>query len=83
MVDVTISVPKELNDVRILIVELVKDLKAGKDFTAISAENLGNLMTALQGVDVIPDEVKGPGVAHLVGLLAGDLGEVFLAKSAV
>lgn len=75
LVQVSVSVPKELSEVANLIVELVKDVKAGKDISKIGEENLSNLLKAIEGVDQIPQEVKDNvgESAVCAGLLGGQV----------
>lgn len=82
MLEVKMSVPKELNDLRVALVELVRDIKAGKDLATLSAENLGNVMSAVGGIEKVPDAVReelGKSMA-LGGLFAGELLSVFVAE---
>lgn len=58
LVPVTYQAPKELNDVRVCLVELIKDVKAGKSPAAIAAENLPLLLTMMSGIDQLPTEVR-------------------------
>lgn len=82
LVQETVSLPKEINDVRKLVVELVKDLKAKKDISLIAAENFPLLMSAFDGFDKLGEELKSPAAVKAGALLAGDLAEVFLSKPA-
>lgn len=75
LVPVTVQVPKELNDVRVALVELIKDVKAKKDVGLIAAENLSLLLQAIAGADQIPDEVKSELQKSTVamGLMGGEI----------
>lgn len=53
-----VEIAKELDDVMALVVELVKDIKAGKGAAELASENIGNLMTAVSGIDQVQDELK-------------------------
>lgn len=65
---------KETDDVMVLVIELVKDIKAKKPLAQLGAENLANLMTAIQGVDQIPAEAKDKLVEmQTVGYRMGEL----------
>lgn len=80
LVKLEVSVPKELNDVRLFVVELLKDIKAGKDRGAILAENMPNLFVAVEGVSTMSEEVKQESAksAVLAGLMGGEIIGVFL-----
>lgn len=70
-----IEYAKELDDVMVLVVELVKDIKAKKDVAALAAENLPNLMNAIGGLDQIGDEFKNkPVLLSTIGYRTGELG---------
>lgn len=58
LIDETVKVPKELNEVRTALVGLIADIKAGKDIATIATENLGALVAAVGGADQLDDEVK-------------------------
>ncbi|TXG77621.1 hypothetical protein E6Q11_02510 [Candidatus Dojkabacteria bacterium] len=72
---------KELDDVLVLMIELAKDIKAGKDVALIASENLPGLMAAFSGADQIAAELKAnPAVvSQTVGMRMGELAGVFLA----
>ena len=59
-VEVKLNLPKECEDVRKFLIELVEDIKAKKDVAVIAAENLPNLMAAVQGYDQLGAEAKTP-----------------------
>lgn len=79
LVDVSYKAPKELNDVRVALVAVIEDLKAGKDLLTVGAENLALLSTAVAGVGNLPAEVKAElkesseCIGHMVGEIAGVL----------
>lgn len=81
LVPVTIQAPKELNDVRVALIQVVKDLKAGKSMSAILM-NLSTFMEAIQGVDKIPTEAKEEmsKSVELAGLMGGQLLSVLMDK---
>lgn len=58
-VEKVLVVGKESSEVVDALHELIKDIKAGKSITEISAENLPGLMTAVSGYEDIDDEMKG------------------------
>jgi hypothetical protein len=69
-----IEFTKEIDDALVLVVELVKDIKAGKGAAEIAAENLPNLMNAIGSADQIPEEAKsGIVTAQTVGYRMGEL----------
>jgi len=83
LVSETVQVPKELNDVRKALVQVVKSAKEaskdgfqpGKDIPAIVMDSYKALAEALEGMTAIPLEVKenvGESV-YCAGLLGGDL----------
>lgn len=80
LVDEKIQLPKEMNDVRKLVVELVKDLMAKKELTAVAAENLPLLYAAFDGMNLLPAEAKDPHAIDLGAILAADLLKVLLGK---
>lgn len=75
LVDVSVKLPKELNDARVALVSVVADIKAGKSISEIAAGNFPKLVDAVQGVDKIGEEVKQhpKETAALAGLLGGEL----------
>ena len=74
-----IQYAKELDDVMSLVVNLVADIKAKKDVSAIASENLPLLVKAIEGINAIPQEYAGDkkaffetvgiGLGGLVGVL--------------
>lgn len=77
-----IEVPKELNEVCVFVVELLKDIVAKKDIAAISAENLPNLMAAVNGFEAMKEELKDDKVFDLAALMVADIVKVFKKKEA-
>ncbi len=82
-VKVEVQVPKELNDVRLAIVQLIKDVKAGKNASQILA-NLGLFLEAVNGIANIPMEVQTElqGSLELAGLFAADVVGALLTPQA-
>ena len=80
LVDVTFQAPKELNDVRVALVELVQLLKDKKDLTAILGK-LSLFMAAVDGLAAIPQEFKEELKKSLesAGYFGGQLMGVLLA----
>lgn len=56
--EVKIQVGKESKEVVDAIVELVKDIREGKDLALIAGENLPGLSKAIDGVDQVDDEMQ-------------------------
>lgn len=77
-----IEVPKELNEVAVFVVELLKDIMAKKDIAAISAENLPNLMAAVNGFEAMKEELKDEKVFDLAALMVSDIVKVLKKKEA-
>lgn len=77
-----IEVPKEFDDVLLLVLELVRDLKDKKELAVVASENLPNLMNAIQGVDQIDDELKAdlPAFLKAASSRAVDIAALFLEK---
>jgi hypothetical protein len=73
-VKIELQVPKELNDVRVALVQLVKDVRAGHSVAQILA-NLGVFLEAVNGISEIPDEVKNElqGSLEVGALFASDV----------
>ena len=80
LVSVTVQLPKESKEVFDLLIELVKDIKAKKDYAAIAAENFPLLVKAIDGVGSIPEEAKSEAIFRLAGYGAGELASALLAK---
>ncbi len=72
---VPVTVPKELNDVRVALNSVVADIKAGKSITEIAAGNFPKLVDAVQGIDKVGEEVKVHIKESIVcgGLLGGEI----------
>lgn len=77
-----IDVAKELDEVMLLIVGLVGDIKAKKSPGEIAAGRLGDLMNALGGMDQLDDEMRLNRKAALgvIGLRMGELADALLPK---
>lgn len=58
-VEEVVQVPKEINDIRQAVVAIIGDIKAGKSAVEIAAENLANLVQAVNGMELVDDEVRG------------------------
>lgn len=73
LVKLEIEVPKEMNDVRLFLVQLVNDIVAKKGVTEIIASSLPSLITAVDGFQKLSEEAKAKEAYNLYGLLAADL----------
>ena len=84
LVPVSYQAPKEMNEVRVALVEVVKAVRAGKPLSQIAMEDLALLSDALKGVDQIPMEAREDlsHTAQLAGHLGGELLGIFLAPKA-
>jgi hypothetical protein len=58
VVQVQVGVPKEMNDVKVALVSVIHDVKAGKPIAEIAAGNFPKLVDALNGVDQLDDAAK-------------------------
>jgi hypothetical protein len=77
-----IEFAKEVDDALVFLVELVKDIKAGKNAAQIAAENLPGLMNAIGSADQIPEEFKSSEVfLQTVGYRFGDMVSAFINKA--
>ncbi len=69
-----IEYSKEIDDVAVLLVELVKDIKAKKPTVQIGTENLPLLMAAIGGIDGALKEGENKKVAlQTIGYRSGEL----------
>jgi hypothetical protein len=77
-----IQITKEIDDAMALVCELAKDIKEGKDISAITSENLPLLVNAINGIDQVDDEMKmhRKEAIQTILLRAGDLADAFLPK---
>jgi len=77
------EVAKEVDDVAKLLVDLVVDLKAGKDVASITSENLPGLITAIDGANKMSDEIANNRkvVLSTIGARAGELADAILGGS--
>lgn len=74
----TIKRPKESAEIYDALVELVKDIKAKKDITALVSENLAGLMKAVEGFDQLGAEAKAEGFYQSSGVFIGDMTDVLI-----
>ena len=80
----TVEYAKELDDVNVALIELVKDIKAGKDIGQITSENLPTIIAAVDGADQVGKEVEMNRKVALqtIGYRGGELVDVFLPAPA-
>jgi hypothetical protein len=67
VVQKTVDVAKEADDVFMLLLSVLKDVKAGVPVAEIATGNLAKLMTAVEGFSELDDEAKNDRKALLVG----------------
>lgn len=78
-----IEFTKEIDDVLMFVNELVRDIKAKKDLSTITTENIPNLITAIDGVSEMAEEAKHTEiVAKTVGYRSGELVGILIEKKA-
>lgn len=82
LVQVQVSVPKELNEALDALVDIASDLKAGKSVTEIAASRFQELAAAVNGIQSVPSEIAGvPFEAIGAGALHGvNIVRVLLGK---
>ncbi len=78
-----IDYAKELGDCMVLVVELVKDIKAKKSLSEIAGENLANLIAAIDGIDGASAEMKDHKEAAIatLGFHVGELAGALMAPA--
>ncbi len=69
LVKLEVSVPKEMQDVSILLQKVVLAIKQKKTAMQIAGEELTDLMNAISGADKITEEIKAPEAADCIALL--------------
>lgn len=81
-VKIELDLPKELFEVKVAVVELLKDILAGKGLPELVGENLSNLSKAVGGADKLDDEIKEDLAASLqcAGLFGADIVSALLKK---
>jgi hypothetical protein len=80
LVELKIEVPKEMNDIRVFLVQLISDIKAKKPTTEIIAGSLGGLMASIEGFDQLDEEAKMKEAYNLYGILAADIAKALAGK---
>lgn len=79
LVSLKVDVPKEMNDIRVFLVQLIADIKAKKSVAEIVGGSLGGLMAAIEGWDQLDDEAKLKEAYNLYGVLLGDIAKALSA----
>lgn len=83
LVEKTLKVPKELLDIEVALVELVKDIVAKKSLALVAGENLPLLMTAIEGYEKIGEEFKSEFGPNVIALLAAEMYAALQKKAEV
>jgi len=79
-VKVEFVVGKESLEVYQFIAELIKDIKAKKDFSILAAENFPLLVKAIEGIGEVTEEQKSQFMLLTNAYGAALIGQAFLAK---
>lgn len=80
LVKVELEVPKEMNDVKVFLIQLVQDIKEKKDIAVIISSSLPALISAVDGYEKLGEEAKLAEAYNMYALLVADLAKVLLAK---
>jgi len=77
------EVAKEVDDVAKLLVDLVSDIKGGKDVASIVSENIPGLISAIDGMQNIKKEIESNRkvVLSTIGARSGELADAILGDS--
>lgn len=78
-----VEVTKEASEIFYAMAELIKDIKAKKSVAEIGQENLSNLFAAVQGFEMLDDEVKHKAFYKTAGLGMGEIAEALIEKPGV
>jgi len=76
-----VELPKELFEVSTFVVELLKDIVAKRSIAELSAENLPNLIAAVNGFEELKEELKDEKVYDLAALMVSDIIKVLKKKA--
>jgi hypothetical protein len=79
MIRKEIQVPRNVDEIRVLIVGLLEDIVQKKELQALIAENLQPLLAAIEGIDKLSEEAKSKEVYNVAALLAADVIRVLTA----
>lgn len=83
LIEESVKCPKEVNDIRRAIVEVVRDIKDGKDLLVVAGENLQLLSEAIAGLENIDDELTqaAPESITCLSLMAGEILSIVTKKA--
>lgn len=69
---------KELGDVLALVVNLIQDIKQGKSGSEIAVENIPSLISAIEGISELGEEVKDRAATFsTAGFYVGKIVQIF------
>lgn len=82
IIEKNLAIAKEVDDVALLLVSIVQDIRAGKPLSDIATNNVAKLMDALAGVDQLGNEVKENRKVVLasIGYRTGELADAILGQ---
>lgn len=76
-----LEIAKETDDVMALFVDFIKKVKAKKPMSEIMVAEVPALITAIEGVEQVPEEAKNlPAMFRTVGGRTGEIVEALIAK---
>lgn len=78
-----IEVTKEVSEIFDALAGVVADVKAKKEAAAIFAGNFQKLMLAIQGFELLGEEVKHEAIYKTVAVGGGELAAILLKKEEV
>lgn len=75
-----LQVAKEIDDVMLLFPEIIRQIRAGKSLMDLASSEFSNLVTAVQGIDQVPEELKADRKVALqtIGYRTGEIADAFL-----
>jgi hypothetical protein len=83
LVQETVSIPKEMKEIKDCLVSLATDIHQGKSISEVSADILPKLFMAVEGYQSLGEEAKSPEASVALGLMGGQIGAAFLTPKAV
>lgn len=81
LVKVEVEVPKEANEIRVALRELLIDIRKKKPAQNVVMENLQHLYQAVEGADKLDDEARSKQIDYVAGLMAADIASVLRAPA--
>jgi len=75
-IDYSMKVPKECSEISNFLADFLEDILAGKPVAEIISENFQAAMTAIQGYEEIPEELKSEYKASILSHLTDRIGKV-------